>query len=569
MKAYLSSTLDDLRSERQAVRDVLAGECIVKESYGASEDDLVTTCIDDVRECDLYIAILGLRYGFVPPGQAHSITYLEYEEARQRGLPRLVFVKEESAITFDLTDAARNEHPMTRIGDFRRRVSSGGPGEPVSKPFKTVDDLRLAVQKAVAEHRARAGGACSLMASQQVHPWALKHDASIAFVPGSDDTLRDSLADCANGRHRVQVMTLSPAQGQEYLPRLDEQARRSRSILLAVSPRSLPRLNERADLVASALRAVGPRCEAMLGLLVDVKRTDLAAPLAAALGDCFESQEADWLGPAREAAFARLQRWRRERVSEGSAALEVRVPYLTLALKAEEASAMNGEPEALFSRFGDAKAERQATFERLQKGLQAAHLDWPHSFYGERRESWRPFGKDGATVDELVLEAAEKANLAPPGSRERALLKGARLRPVRYRFEEYLTNTFGSRPNLKGVCDAGCLVLVDEFALLHPDLRPPIDQLLASNNAAVISLNAADPSHRPLRALLNDESYLRVVNVVSRFREAEDVRCELAVNTVERLQRWIRFVLPELMTTLGHHQSDSGLVGRVDDLLAS
>ena len=158
-------------------------------------------------------------------------------------------------------------------------------------------------------------------------------------------------------------------------------------------------------------------------------------------------------------------------------------------------------------------------------------------------------------------------NAAPVGSRERRLLGEFRLVPHRYRFDEYLNDAAGSRDNLRRVCDAGCLVLVDEFALLHPDLRPAIDALLASNNAAVVSLSACDPLPIPLRDLLGDVSYLRVGNLLARFQQAEDVRCELALNCIERLQRWLRLVLPEVMATLAEAQGSPELVSRVDELL--
>jgi hypothetical protein len=99
---YLSSTLTDLGPERQAVKDALGDECIVKESYSADERSLRESCLADVAACDLYIGIVGLRYGFIPPGETRSITHLEYEEAQRCVLSRLVFVKDEGNIAYTL-----------------------------------------------------------------------------------------------------------------------------------------------------------------------------------------------------------------------------------------------------------------------------------------------------------------------------------------------------------------------------------------------------------------------------------------------------------------------------------
>ena len=83
---YLSSTLKDLEEERRAVQEALGDQCIVRHSYRASEQALVASCLADVAECDLYIGILGLRYGHVPGKPFRnpkklSITELEYRHA--------------------------------------------------------------------------------------------------------------------------------------------------------------------------------------------------------------------------------------------------------------------------------------------------------------------------------------------------------------------------------------------------------------------------------------------------------------------------------------------------------
>ena len=153
MKVYLSSTLQDLEAEREAIKEVLGDECVVKHSYHAHERDLVASCLEDVDGCDLYIGILGMRYGFVPPGQERSITQLEYERAK--GKPRLIFLKDESAIPLPATDHRTKENTPEKIEGFRELVSSGQPGEPRPAVFKTVEDLKLAVHKADSGFRER------------------------------------------------------------------------------------------------------------------------------------------------------------------------------------------------------------------------------------------------------------------------------------------------------------------------------------------------------------------------------------------------------------------------------
>ena len=113
MNVYLSSTLDDLGDERRAARDALA----VQESYTADEKSLRESCLDDVEKCDAYLLILGLRYGFVPQFDSNtkSITQLEYERAKAKGLRRLVFIKNPSAVLANRSDAYTGEHPKELI----------------------------------------------------------------------------------------------------------------------------------------------------------------------------------------------------------------------------------------------------------------------------------------------------------------------------------------------------------------------------------------------------------------------------------------------------------------------
>jgi hypothetical protein len=176
--AYLSSTLNDLQDERQAVREALSDQCVVSHSYGASEKEVVESCLNDVDRSDLYILILGLRYGYVPNRADNpeklSITELEYQRAKDK--PRYVFIKKEESIAYPLTDAKTKEHAAERIEGFRKRAAD----EQRPAMFGTADELKLAVVKAFnafkneRERRARRDAA----AVEDVHARALRLDVS-------------------------------------------------------------------------------------------------------------------------------------------------------------------------------------------------------------------------------------------------------------------------------------------------------------------------------------------------------------------------------------------------------
>ena len=148
MKVYLSSTLNDLGPERQAVKEALGGECTVVESYTTDERSVRESCLADVAGCNLYIGIIGRRYGFILPGGACSITQLEYEEARKCKVPTLVFIKDDDEIKFRFSDAGTKEHPAELVEAFRQQVSAGTDEAARAALFKSAEDLKSHVRKA-------------------------------------------------------------------------------------------------------------------------------------------------------------------------------------------------------------------------------------------------------------------------------------------------------------------------------------------------------------------------------------------------------------------------------------
>src|ERR1700722_12464011 len=74
--------------------------------YFAARDGMpVDYCRQQVRACDIYIAIIGFRYGSVVAGEGVSYTESEFLAASSAGLPRLVFLLAESACSPGLADA--------------------------------------------------------------------------------------------------------------------------------------------------------------------------------------------------------------------------------------------------------------------------------------------------------------------------------------------------------------------------------------------------------------------------------------------------------------------------------
>jgi hypothetical protein len=93
-KIFISSTIVDLPNERKAALkavEKVGGFPVMSEfTIEAQSMDSLTTCLSKVRESDIYILILGGRYGW-QPDKKESITELEYQTALDCKLPILVF----------------------------------------------------------------------------------------------------------------------------------------------------------------------------------------------------------------------------------------------------------------------------------------------------------------------------------------------------------------------------------------------------------------------------------------------------------------------------------------------
>ena len=99
-KIYISSTYSDLVEHRQQVYDILRKmryDVMAMEDYVATDERPLDKCLADVASCDLYIGIFAWRYGYIPPSLERSITELEYQQAGESGLERLIFLLDADA----------------------------------------------------------------------------------------------------------------------------------------------------------------------------------------------------------------------------------------------------------------------------------------------------------------------------------------------------------------------------------------------------------------------------------------------------------------------------------------
>jgi len=66
------------------------------EFFGSSPVNPLAKCLQTIRECRVYVGIIGMRYGSVEESSGKSFTELEYDEAIKNKLPVLIYIFDEN-----------------------------------------------------------------------------------------------------------------------------------------------------------------------------------------------------------------------------------------------------------------------------------------------------------------------------------------------------------------------------------------------------------------------------------------------------------------------------------------
>ncbi|RUO37755.1 hypothetical protein CWE13_07360 [Aliidiomarina shirensis] len=95
-KVFLSSTFLDLKKERQAIAKALKEEfdnleIIGMEEFGARTEKPLQVCVTEVATADIYIGIIGEKYGSIDIDSGKSFTEIEY--ASFSGEAAFIFIK--------------------------------------------------------------------------------------------------------------------------------------------------------------------------------------------------------------------------------------------------------------------------------------------------------------------------------------------------------------------------------------------------------------------------------------------------------------------------------------------
>ena len=121
-RIFISSTYYDLKHVREIIREFvedLGYEPVLSEFsdiFYRPGDTVQNSCLNEIRSCDIFVLIIGKRYGSPFPGDTLSITHREYLEAQNQNVPIYAFIDLDVLHDFEFH---QNNEPLK---DFNYRV---------------------------------------------------------------------------------------------------------------------------------------------------------------------------------------------------------------------------------------------------------------------------------------------------------------------------------------------------------------------------------------------------------------------------------------------------------------
>jgi len=178
LTVFISSTYADLQPHREKIEEILnriEGRFRSMRFFGSREGDPLKECIDKLRECNYYLAVIGHRYGSIHPDSRLSFTELEYEEAKRLEISRHIYIASEKVTL----QAAHVEPDETRkqLDLFKQKLKK----ENAIVPFDSPEDLAAKVVSDILLNLSQRPGIVSF-AKKTYLPAIRSTCASISFL---------------------------------------------------------------------------------------------------------------------------------------------------------------------------------------------------------------------------------------------------------------------------------------------------------------------------------------------------------------------------------------------------
>lgn len=156
LQVFISSTYLDMKVERQsAVEAILKAGNIPAgmELFTAGNESQLQTIMRWIDESDIYVLLLGGRYGSIEKSSDLSYTEVEYDYAVSQKKPYFSIVIEEAALDLKIKtfgkDAIEQDEPK-KLTAFREKVLSN-----ISSFYSETKDIKLAIHETLQDFKER------------------------------------------------------------------------------------------------------------------------------------------------------------------------------------------------------------------------------------------------------------------------------------------------------------------------------------------------------------------------------------------------------------------------------
>lgn len=167
-KAMISSTARDLPEHRKLVEHAckrMGFDPVVMEDLVATSDAAaIKASIALVDECEVFIGVYAYRYGYIPDGSSVSITEMAFNRAKEKDIPRLVFLMhEEHEVKRSAIETGAAE---TKLNAFKERIGK----EQIVRWFRSAEELQGEVFAALGKLISDQAEANDEKAAPRLHP---------------------------------------------------------------------------------------------------------------------------------------------------------------------------------------------------------------------------------------------------------------------------------------------------------------------------------------------------------------------------------------------------------------
>src|SRR5258708_5335498 len=193
LQVFVSSTYTDLKDERQAaVEAILSAGHIPAgmELFAAGDKSQMEVIERWIDESDVFLLILGGRYGSLEPTSNKSYVELEYEYAQERGKPFFAVVITEEHLEEKVKksgSAVLEKEHQEHLKKFREKVQKKH-----IRFFRNPLEIKLAIHETLAEFSRRDELIGWIPGNQAVNSGAVAEE--IARLANENATLRERLS---------------------------------------------------------------------------------------------------------------------------------------------------------------------------------------------------------------------------------------------------------------------------------------------------------------------------------------------------------------------------------------